>query len=245
MSWCVYIHISPKGKKYVGITGKPKPEYRWNRGEGYRQNSHFYRAIKKYGWDNFLHVVVAENLTKEEACKLEKTLIQKWSTTNEHRGYNHSTGGEGGGTGIYFTEARRKRIGETHRGMKHTESAKKRMSEGHKGLITWNKGRSWSAEEKQTFMKAQKSKPVVCIETGIVYYGARDAERKTGIGRTEIRLCCHGRKYHRTAGGFHWKFVTLDDYCQSEQKGRKASKNRQNGQNCGKTCGKRGKNDTI
>lgn len=45
-SFCVYIHVLPNGKKYIGITCK-KPEYRWNHGDGYKNNRHFYNAIKK------------------------------------------------------------------------------------------------------------------------------------------------------------------------------------------------------
>ena len=39
--WCVYVHIAPNGKKYVGITSQ-KPEKRWNHGEGYQRHPYFY-----------------------------------------------------------------------------------------------------------------------------------------------------------------------------------------------------------
>lgn len=38
--WCVYVHIAPNGKKYVGITSQ-KPEKRWNHGEGYQRHPYF------------------------------------------------------------------------------------------------------------------------------------------------------------------------------------------------------------
>ena len=75
-NFCVYIHISPSNKKYVGITSR-KPSLRWSGGNGYKNNEHFYRAIQKYGWGNFQHLIVAKNLTKEEACKAEIDLIKK------------------------------------------------------------------------------------------------------------------------------------------------------------------------
>lgn len=37
MSYTVYRHISPSEKVYVGII-KNKPEYRWNKGKGYRKD---------------------------------------------------------------------------------------------------------------------------------------------------------------------------------------------------------------
>ena len=61
----VYIHRNKiNGKVYIGIT-KQKPENRWRNGKGYKQNIKFYRAIEKYGWNNFEHIVLVDNLTAE------------------------------------------------------------------------------------------------------------------------------------------------------------------------------------
>ena len=54
MNYCVYLHTSPTNKYYVGIT-KQNPLKRWANGRGYCKNKHFYKAILKYGWDNFQH----------------------------------------------------------------------------------------------------------------------------------------------------------------------------------------------
>ena len=97
--WKVYVHTSPSGKMYVGITSRDVRQ-RWQNGRGYIKNDHFYRAIQKYGWNNFEHEVIAENLTKDEACEMEKALIKKLKSNDYHFGYNLSAGGEGN-TGIY------------------------------------------------------------------------------------------------------------------------------------------------
>ena len=69
-NYLVYIHTNKlNGKKYVGQTCQ-RPEKRWNNGKGYKLETYFGKAIKKYGWDNFEHEIVAENLTKEETKKL-------------------------------------------------------------------------------------------------------------------------------------------------------------------------------
>lgn len=39
MSYYVYIHTCPNGKRYVGITTK-NPKYRWSKGNGYKPNKH-------------------------------------------------------------------------------------------------------------------------------------------------------------------------------------------------------------
>ena len=44
--WTVYEHITPSGKRYIGITSQ-KPEKRWSNGRGYDKGSAFRRAIDK------------------------------------------------------------------------------------------------------------------------------------------------------------------------------------------------------
>ena len=61
---------------------------------GYIKNEHFYRAIQKYGWDAFKHEIVAEGLTREEACALEESLIAEYHTQDYNFGYNITSGGE-------------------------------------------------------------------------------------------------------------------------------------------------------
>ena len=77
-NYVVYCHTSPSNKKYVGISCNPIK--RWNNGKGYIKNYLFYRAIEKYGWENFKHEILYENLTIEEAGEIEKTLINKYAT---------------------------------------------------------------------------------------------------------------------------------------------------------------------
>ena len=39
------------------------------------RNQPFFRAIEKYGWDNFRHIIIASDLTEMEAKEMEKDLI--------------------------------------------------------------------------------------------------------------------------------------------------------------------------
>lgn len=97
--WCVYVHLFPNGKRYIGITSKT-PNARWEKGEGYKaKNSAVYNAIKKYGWDSIEHIVLYKNLTQQEAFSKEKELIAKYKTNirryGDKFGYNMTDGGEG------------------------------------------------------------------------------------------------------------------------------------------------------
>ena len=115
--WCVYMHTNKiNNKVYVGQTCK-KPEYRWNNGKGYLiqkddgtyQQPAFARAIQKYGWDGFEHIIFAENLTKEEANTMESGLIYLYKTKNPKYGYNLTYGGEGS-VGFKHSEETKQKI---------------------------------------------------------------------------------------------------------------------------------------
>lgn len=91
--YTVYMHTSPSGKRYVGIT-KQKPEQRWGKGKNYKNNSYFTGAIEKYGWDNFTHEILFEVDNLEEAKVLEIETIAKYRSDDRKFGYNLSKGGE-------------------------------------------------------------------------------------------------------------------------------------------------------
>ena len=52
--------------------------------------------------------------------------------------------------------------------------------------------------------RADCSKQVICIETGIVYPSINEASRQTGADRNTIADACKGKL--KTAKGYHWKF---------------------------------------
>ena len=99
MSYFVYIHIFPNGKRYVGLT-KQDPTKRWKaNGAGYKEYNRFqqrpmYYAIQKYGWENIKHVIYEVD-TRNEMIYLEKYLISFYNTQDRRHGYNISSGGEG------------------------------------------------------------------------------------------------------------------------------------------------------
>lgn len=97
LNYTVYAHINKVNNKiYIGITSK-KPKKRWGyNGINYKCQI-FYRAIQKYGWDNFEHIILFKNKTKEEAEELEKLYIKVLMGNNCKYGYNVSNGGSSTG----------------------------------------------------------------------------------------------------------------------------------------------------
>lgn len=92
--FCVYIHTNLiNGKIYVGQTCQ-NPKVRWANGSTYKGSVYFYKAIQKYGWENFDHEVIASKLTQDEANHFEELLIEKLDTMNPKKGYNLKSGGE-------------------------------------------------------------------------------------------------------------------------------------------------------
>ena len=140
----VYMHTSPVGKRYVGIT-RQKPERRFGKdGNAYTRPTkkglitYFGKAILKYGWENFTHEILFEGLAREEACNKEKELIAKYDLMDVHKGYNQTVGGDNHSVG---------------------EIGRKNLSEAHKGQKSWNKGTPMTEEAKRKASISHKLHP--------------------------------------------------------------------------------------
>ena len=157
----VYKHIAPNGKIYIGQTCK-KPNDRWRNGNGYK-NQVFYRAIKKYGWDNFKHEILFEKLTKEEADQKEIELISYYDSANPEKGYNVALGGFST-LGTKCSEETKQKISNAHKGKKRSKESILKQSETLKGHIhseetkkkigEANSRRIWSDESKEKLRNA-------------------------------------------------------------------------------------------
>ena len=91
--WTVYVHIVPKeisgyewDKRYIGIT-RQKPAKRWANGLGY-QGQPFYNAVRKYGWNNMRHEIIAEVFDYNDALRLEEIYITLFKSSDIKYGYN-------------------------------------------------------------------------------------------------------------------------------------------------------------
>ena len=106
----IYIHKNKINNKiYVGQTKQSLNRRFRHNGEGYKHCVYFYSAIQKYGWDNFTHQLVYDNLTQEQANQKEKELILKYNTQNRNFGYNISQGGNNFISSEQMTEINKKR----------------------------------------------------------------------------------------------------------------------------------------
>ncbi len=135
----IYAHVNKINKKvYIGCTCCKYISTRWKRGEGYKHNQYFYNDIKKYGWDNFYHIILIDNInTSEMAYIIENELILKYNSINPNLGYNLATGGIHGKKLVKSSrnKIRLSKIGEKNPNFnKHlSEETRKKMSEIRKG----------------------------------------------------------------------------------------------------------------
>lgn len=110
--YTVYMHTSPSGKRYIGITSNKSPERRWGKNGSYYTNKHLRSAIAKYGWENFKHEILFKKLTKQEAEEKEIELIAKYQSNNREFGYNIENGGNCIGT---MSEETKRMLSEIHK----------------------------------------------------------------------------------------------------------------------------------
>ena len=214
------MHTSPNNKRYIGITSQ-KPERRWRKnGDGYKDHIYFWRAIQKYGWDNFKHDILFVDLTKEEAEQKEIELISHYNSNDINFGYNMSIGGESGSKGYKYSDEQKKYMSEIHKGEKngmygkhHNEETieknrvahlKENLSEDtlyKMSIAKKGKKRDMESVKKQI---AAISNKVICVETSIVYNSAKEAGKLNNIDPSCISKVCRGKR--KTAGGFHWSY---------------------------------------
>ena len=79
------------GRVYIGQTCMSLKQRSGNNGHRYKSCTKFYNAIQKYGWDNFEHIILYQNLTLDEANKKEKELIEQYNSIDN--GFNLVAGG--------------------------------------------------------------------------------------------------------------------------------------------------------
>ena len=189
-NYTVYMHISPSGKVYIGIT-KCNPVDRWKNGLGYlnKDKNGAYRqpaiarAIIKYGWDNFKHEILFEGLAKYEAEEKEILLISQYQSNNSEFGYNIRPGGSTSSI---------------------SDETKLKMSKAGKGRIVSEETREKLRQASIGHISVHR-KAVLCVEANVIYCSQAEAGKTIGINPSHISACCKGKR--KTAGGFHWKYI--------------------------------------
>lgn len=183
-NYTIYCHRNKiNNKAYIGQTSQ-KLERRWRDGEGYSHCSYFYNAIKKYGWDNFEHFIIFNNLTKEEANIKEQLLIQLFDTINPNFGYNLEIGG-GNKT--------------------HSEETKQKISNSLKGMFAGEKNPMYGKT-------SPNAKKIICLNTNEIFNSATEAGNCYKVDNSSISKVCRGERksagvHPETREPLRWEFI--------------------------------------
>ena len=155
----IYVATSRiSGKSYIGKTIQKLNSRKCNhKSNAFNQkhkqyNTHFYRAIRKYGWKNFNWRILYNNITEHYLNMAEIYAIYIYNTFAEG-GYNETKGGDG----VTMTKEIREKISKANKGKKRgpiSDEVRKNMSKVHKG----KKYKSMSKEGRRNISKAQKGK---------------------------------------------------------------------------------------
>lgn len=207
-TWTIYCHRNKiNNKRYIGQTNKKNLNERWRNGKGYapknneNQKNHrkFYNAIQKYGWDNFEHIVLEENIqTLEEANQKEQYWITYYDTFNSDKGYNMTPGGDNHLLDFEAKERLRQTLIQTYK----THPEKVRYQRQKQAEIS--------------------GKPIYCFELNKIYSSISEAARENNVDASAISRCLQ-RKKQLTTNGLHWKYNDEDITIKEIEKSRKKS----------------------
>ena len=207
-------------KKYIG---QSKNISRRCHPSNYKGCTKFYRAIEKYGWENFTQTILADNLSLEEANLKEEYFINLYNTIEN--GYNLKTGGlncEYSETSIQkmsesCTSKRKIICLETQKVYDSAKAIEKELGFANANIIACCKqklstayGYHWLYLEEYNsgnynIKPDKRKKKIYCITTNITYESAAEAARATKTERASISACCVGRL--KSAGGYKWRYA--------------------------------------
>ena len=224
----IYKYTAPNGKIYIGQTCNSLKRRAGNHGEGYVECPLFYKAIKKYGFENFKSEIIADGLTLDEANWLEKYLIAYYHSAERKYGYNLSHGGDG--ILGYSSPEKNAKISKTKTGSHASEETKRLLSNIHKGkkiprevvekTAAWHRGRKRSDNTKKNISEATKrlyqtpeGKAMASkrawnkrkVTNGeVTYQSVKETAEAIGIKSDTLRKAIYDGRPMR---GYHWKYV--------------------------------------
>ena len=205
----IYLHRNKiNGKVYIGQTCQ-KPEKRWNYGHGYKNCPRFYSAIVSYGWSNFEHIILENNLTSDEANEKEQYYIKKYNSQNPDLGYNLTEGGSS--LSEYWKTPEHRELQSQNKKLYFKEHPDKKIeNDMHLKEIAQKSAKIRSEKMKENYanqgglfyLNESRKKRIKCIETDEIFASLSEASRKYNISVGNISSVIHGKR--KSAGGYHW-----------------------------------------
>lgn len=181
------------GKRYIGVSTTQTMRARMTQHKSdalsRKRKSRFHDAIRKYGFQAFDWMEIAHFESAHEAFMAEIKLIADIKPE-----YNISAGGEGRRSPL-SEEAKQKLRG--NKNASGNKSSRDRVI-----TVEFRKKLSDSLKNSPNI----KRRPVICLDTGVIYKSLVDAGNAHGIDWTAIQKVCSGKKYNKTARGLRFSY---------------------------------------
>ena len=168
-------------------------------GKGCRKRARDKDNRSKYWWNiinkhGFEVRYVVKNVEEEFAFLVEQERIDQLRRLGVKL-CNLTNGGEGS-SGLVMSQSARDKLSKIHKGKTIPQWQREKASESLKKI---KKTPEWIQK-----IAEAKSKPVICIDTGVEYKSALEAHKATGANKISIRQACRGE--YKTAGGMRWRY---------------------------------------
>jgi len=227
-TYIVYEHINKiNNKRYIGITCQTLNGRCGKNGQNYK-NKYFKNSILKYGWDNFYHNILFNDLFVDEAKQIEIELIEKYNTTNKKFGYNISSGGDTGNglSGVNHPLYGVHKYGEKapNYGKKHSLEAKLAISNAHKKMIGELNpfyGKHHTEESKELIRQSKigkfigsessKARSIINLDTQETFGSLIECSQFYNIHSSNIVKVCQGER--KTTGGYRFAYYEKGATC--------------------------------
>lgn len=163
MEHIIYKLTSPSGKIYIGRTNNFEDRMAQHKYEStiLKKKYPLYRAIRKYGWENFTKEMIATSPSEQSAQLLEELLIKQFDSVK--LGYNSTYNTVGGGN-LW--------VGKTE---KQKNIFRKKMSQVTAGDKNGMYGKTHSDEAREK--QKQKAKGRFSLEWYIDRYGVDEGTK--------------------------------------------------------------------
>lgn len=218
--YCIYCYTNTiNNKVYIG---QSKNVIKRCQPANYKGCTKFYNAIQKYGWENFVRTILADNLTLEEANQLEEEFITQYNSIEN--GYNIKSGGLNNN---FSTESRQKMSNscktkrkiiclETQEIFDSAKEIERLKGFANANIIACCRGKLHTAYKfhwayYEDFLSNnvpssidKRTTSVYCVELNKTFKSLADAEKELGIHHENISRCCQG--ILQTTGGYHWRY---------------------------------------
>lgn len=125
--------LKKDGRVYIGQSVDCEDRRKAHKSSSKTEDTYFYRAIRKYGWENFEWSII-EECSREDLDTREMFWIKKKRSNKEGFGFNSTEGGNGN-KGYSLSAEAKEKLSRLRLGTHLSEETKQKISAAEKGRV--------------------------------------------------------------------------------------------------------------